>query len=364
VTSLGAQLVAEVEVEVLPPQASSWRPVDLSDAVNGVDVAPPVVLARTDGPRLLYAGRTHMAFGASESLKTWFAISAASSVLADGGRVLWVDFEDDERGIVARLKSLGVPVEAILERFTYLRPDEPLCDRYGSEVLGGLELLAVTESPFELAVVDGVTEAMTTEGLDPMSNTDAATWQRRLPKLLADRTSAAVLVIDHVPKSSDGPTRFSIGGQHKLASLTGAAFRFDVTRPLSRAVTDPVEASVNVTVTKDRPGHVRAHAVGDRVAIMAVTAYPDGGVTIQLQPPIGGPSTPDAALVMRIATFLDQYEGASKTTIETDVEGRAVAIRDALRWMAAPERAWVRIERVGQSHRHHLTDDGRKELLS
>jgi len=68
------------------------------------------------------------------------------------------------------------------------------------------------------------------------------------------------------------------------------------------------------------------------------------------------------SLVRRIAEYLADYEGSSKKAIEENVTGKAAAIRDALRWMAAEERSWVRIEKVGQAHYHHLTDAGREML--
>ena len=88
---------------------SSWRPVDLTDALAGVDIPAPTMLARTDGIRLVYAGRTHVFAGESESCKSWAAQIGCSQVMGEGGDVLWIDFEDDERGVVARLLALMVP---------------------------------------------------------------------------------------------------------------------------------------------------------------------------------------------------------------------------------------------------------------
>jgi hypothetical protein len=76
-----------------------------------------------------------------------------------------------------------------------------------------------------------------------------------------------------------------------------------------------------------------------------------------------GPGTepaPDLGLCRRIADYLSMYEGATKKTIEDDIDGRAERVRGALRWMAEEPRVWVRVERVGQAHRHYLTDEGRE----
>jgi hypothetical protein len=343
-------------------ERSSWAPVDLTDALTGVDVPGPTMLARSDGVRLIYAGRTHQFAGESESCKTWAALLCVAQVLGQGGEVLWVDFEDDDRGIVSRLLSLSVPKRAIAERFTYIRPDEPLCNRYGVATAGNAAFgQALAARRYELAVVDGVTEAMTTEGLDLMSNADIATWSRRVPKRITSETGAAVIVIDHVTKSTEGRGRFAIGGQHKLAGLTGAAYTFDVLKRLSRAVGgEPVSGSVKITVTKDRPGHVRGNAKGDTIGVLELTSYPDGGLVVNIVPAGEASTVPDIELLTRIGHHLATYDGASKTRIENDVDGKTDRIRSALGWMV--DNGWVRVDKVGASHRHFLTDVGRQEL--
>lgn len=350
-------------LSTIDDERSSWTPVDLTDALAGIDVPPPTLLARTDNACLLYAGRIHQFAGESESCKTWAALAAVAAVLMTGGTVLWVDFEDDANGIVARLRSLMVPVEAIEARFTYLRPEEPLAARDGRATAGGVDFGAVVNRSYTLAIVDGVTEAMTTEGLELMSNTDVAVWSRRVPKRIAKATGAAVVVIDHVTKNAETRGRYALGGGHKLAGLTGAAYRFDIIRRIKRATSEPVTGAVMITITKDRPGHVRAHSDEERAGVLELTSYPDGGMTITIIPPGGADSAPDSGLINRIVDHLERYDGSTKNGIMADVEGKQEAIRAALKWMAAPERLWISIERVGQSHRHSLTDKGREELL-
>jgi hypothetical protein len=49
--------------------------------------------------------------------------------------------------------------------------------------------------------------------------------------------------------------RFALGGQHKLAGLTGAAYKFTTAKFFTRATgTEPVVGRVIITVEKDRPG--------------------------------------------------------------------------------------------------------------
>ena len=74
----------------------------------------------------------------------------------------------------------------IAARFVYLRPEEPLRGRDGNWTGGAVDLADVLASrPWTLIVVDGVTEALSVEGLDLNSNADVAEWSRLLPKRCA-----------------------------------------------------------------------------------------------------------------------------------------------------------------------------------
>lgn len=338
---------------------TTWRPVDLTAALAGEDIPPPDLLHRTDKVPLLYRGKTHWFQGESESCKTWAAGLAACEVLTGGGDVLWIDFEDDDRTIVNRLRGLGASPDAIRGHLTYVRPDEPLGDaraRVSPAEMDLRDLLAART--FDLAVVDGVTEAMLTEGLELKDNSDIAAFMRRLPRRLAD-TGAAVVAIDHVTKDRESQGRYALGGQHKLAGLTGAAYRFDVVRPFARpAGAEPSNGVVTITVKKDRPGYVRARATSERVGTLTLAAYPDGGISAAVEPPDKDPA-PDTGLCRRIVDHLLVYEGATLRSIEGAVEGKTPSIRAALKWMTEPPQGWVRVEKRGQAHQHYLTDEGR-----
>jgi AAA domain len=339
---------------------TSWAPVDLTDALAGADIEPPELWERTDGVRLIYRARVHWFQGESETCKSWAAQQVVVDELAQGHDVLYIDFEDDDRGVVARLRALGADVEAIGEHLVYLRPDEPLQDRQG-RFNGALDLFPLLEArSFTLAVIDGVTEAMTTEGLGLLDNTEIAQWMRRLPRRIASR-GTAVICLDHLPKSTEAQGRYAIGGQHKLAGLSGAAYKFVTLRPLGRALgADPVEGAVTITVMKDRPGWVRGRAPEGRVGTLELTAWPDGGVTTRLVPPTEELPA-DMIVCRRVLAYLADYDGSSLRALQ-EIRGDNNAIRDAARWMAAPERGWVRIEQKGRAHLHWLTDSGREQL--
>jgi hypothetical protein len=201
---------------------------------------------------------------------------------------------------------------------------------------------------------------MVAEGLDLMSNADIARWMRRVPKAIAARTGAAVVCLDHLPKNRENHGRFALGGQHKLAGVTGASYRFEAVTPFGRAVTEEVTGQVRIVVTKDRPGHVRTIANADGVvATMELTSYPDGAVRARFTAG-DTDATPDLSLVFKVLEYVAMYPGATKRAIHDEVTGKATAVARATQYAVAQK--WLAVTRVGQAHRHDLTDAGRAEL--
>lgn len=235
---------------------TTWAPIDLGPILAGDEFEPPpAMLRRADQAGLLYAGKVHSFAGEPESGKTWLALAACVEAIEAGQHVVYLDFEDQASVIVGNLRKLGATDEAILARFGYLRPDEPLTKAARTD----LER-ALSSAP-TLAVVDGVTEAMTLLGLDILSNRDVARFMEEIPRPLT-RSGAAVILIDHVVKAKDGRGRWAIGAQHKLAGIDGAGYSFEILRPFGRGL----EGIARIHVTKDRPGFVRQSATGGKVA--------------------------------------------------------------------------------------------------
>lgn len=256
---------------------SSWQPVDLGPILDG-EWTPehPDLMPRNDGQGLLYRGRVHSFHGESESAKSLIAQAESARVLTAGGTVAYLDFESDAASVTARLLGLGAPPQAIRDRFTYIHPDESVSASQAATE-GWRDLLGST---VDLVVVDGVTDAMSVLGFnggDP--NADATGFIRRFCKRLADRTGAAVVIIDHVTKSSEGRGRFAIGGQAKMAGLTGAAYIVEPgpTPPMPGRV-----GSVVLRIAKDRPGGIRPHCsvrhrAGDRTQEAATITFDSTG---------------------------------------------------------------------------------------
>lgn len=232
-------------------ERSTWRAVDLSTVLSGAWLPPqPTVGRRSDGIGLFYPGKLHTVASESEAGKTWLLLAAAFEEIRKGNTVLYIDFEDDEAGVVGRLLTLQLDPQLIRERFIYLRPNEPL--GFGRN-LDQLRNIVQTHRP-TLAVIDGVTEAMTLHGLNPNDNADIAAFGRILPRRLS-KVGAATVCLDHLPKAADNHGRYAIGGVHKLNGIDGAAFLLECKDPFGEGLAG---RSV-IRIAKDRPGQLRKH---------------------------------------------------------------------------------------------------------
>ena len=249
------QLVAEAEAqeEVSAKAMGGWQPVNLTSHADGThEPEPATILERSDGAGLLYPGKVHAFNGEPESGKSMLAQWAVALELTWGFKVLVLDYESDAATYVERLMAMGVSRTAITQRLTYLNPE--VDPTKNPAALAAMDALLASKS-FSLAILDGVTEALALAGADTNSGDDYTLWHKMVPRRIA-KAGAAVVVVDHVTKSSDSRGRFAIGSQAKLATLTGAAYLVDVKRPLGRGVI----GELSLKVAKDRPGYVRGMA--------------------------------------------------------------------------------------------------------
>ncbi|MEX1140985.1 MAG: AAA family ATPase [Thermoleophilaceae bacterium] len=323
--------------------ATSWEPVPLGPILDGdARIPEPDQLDRSDGPCLLYRGKVHQVVAEPEAGKGWLVCRASRDALAAGETVLYIDFEDEAGTLVERSVALGTDPQAIRERFVYIRPDEPLAGPTRQHLDAALERKPA------LVVIDGVTEAMTLHGLDLSDNRDIARWLELLPRP-AQRSGAAVVLVDHVVKDREARGRYAIGGQHKLAGID-VAYGLDAVEPFGRGR----DGLVKVAVHKDRPGHVRTYAEGNQIALMRLHSDPDtGAVAVTLNPPDAtgdeGEFRP-TVLMERISQAVEVNPGLVTRDIRA-LSGKATALDQALRLLVAE--GFVSVERKGQAHHHH-----------
>jgi hypothetical protein len=326
---------------------SSWKPIDLDAALGGSDrEQPPDRLRRSDGVALLYAGKLHSIFSEPEGCKGWLSLAAIAEYLVAGEHTTLIDFEDSARVVVERLRSLAVPDETIRTRFHYVRPEEPFDE-------GGQLALAPALAASALVVFDGVTEALALDGVDPNSNAEVARWLARLPRRIASR-GAAVVLLDHVVKDREARGRFAIGAQVKL-SATDVAYRLEVVEPFARGRT----GLVKVKVTKDRPGHIRQHAEGDRIADLHLSSN-GSAVTASLEPPGTGAPLRPTGQMERVSRAIEQDPGLSKRAIRAAVSGRNDVIDLALELLVVEGHVEARPD--GRATAHYLLKAFRERM--
>jgi hypothetical protein len=333
-------------------ETSSWLPVDMQPVLDGQDCRPvPTMGRRSDGLRLLYPGKEHSISSEPECGKTWWVLLQVLSVLQDGGRVVYIDFEDDQYVIGGRLISMGGRAFMGPGQFRYVRPDTAPPD----EAVG--RLCAFDDGVADLVVLDGVTEGMGLMGLDIVSNRDITAWRSVAKKAM--RLGAAVLSTDHETKSKDTRGRFAIGGGHKLAGLNGVMFKMENVRPLNSASSDGL---TRVYFTKDRNGRLRENATTndkvqpqDGLTHLGDLRYNHETQRWDFYPPKPAKEDAPGAVprdhrerVAKIEEWLKANPaGGPKIRIKAAIGGRGTLADQAVEWMLADGR--LKETKVGNS---------------
>lgn len=230
--------------------ADSWKRQQIADLFDEEQQEPEVGAFDLDdtsnGGHLFYAGKVNEIHGPSESGKSMVLLAVAAQEMRAGRNVAMVDYEDDGKSIVNRLRWVfGLTRELIEQHFYYFNPETPLGDEGLEELKGAADA--------SLFIIDAVTEAMSVEGLDGRNENEVAAWYNLLPKKVA-AWGPAVVVVDHTP--IDSPQR-QIGSQHKKSGITGVSYTAEPVFPFTRGG----KGMLRLRVAKDRPGGVRAAAL-------------------------------------------------------------------------------------------------------
>jgi hypothetical protein len=310
-------------------EADDWAGHDLLELATAMrdgtyQPITPTILQVEGSTPLLYDNRINGFFGDPTSGKTWLAECAAVEVLRNGGRVLWIDYEDNPRGTVERLVLSFELTDDELARFDYRNPT--------SGIGRGLETLAAETLEYRLAVVDSTGEAMAAGGVNGNDDDAAANWFRMLKQLHALPGQPAILVIDHTPKDPNAPKLSPIASQRKKAAITGALYRVDTVIPFAKGKS----GLVKLTTAKDRNGNRPTGDVACEVDMTAANVngydvlHPTFRLTESQQLAAQGKPWRPTVLMERISQWLELYPGATRTSVETSVEGNGKALRDAM----------------------------------
>ena len=326
-------------------EPTTWEPIDLGPYLRG-DVQrpePSIGFARSDGQKLIYPGREHAVLGETESGKTWFADACAAVELRLGHRVVYVHYEEGDPGsTIERLRLLGVDDATIGSGLRFHGPSRPVRAEWLQQML---------DPPPTLVVHDGVNEAMALHGAEIKDVGGAAEFRRRLVKpFLA--VGAATLACDHLPMGADGSRRDAYGSVHKGNALDGARIMLENVEPFGRGM----RGRSNVFVTKDRPGHLRAHGKPTRTAgktFMGTLVVDDTGspdfISFYAPPrdeeraPESNPSAELAAIVYDLIVEMPDRKVTSVRKLNAALRGAGhqfsdSKVRDALDDLVAAQR--------------------------
>ncbi len=330
----------------------SWADVDLGPFLDGTwRPLEPTMLPRSDGLCLLYPGRTHSIHGESESGKTWVALAECARLVRAGYHVKMIDFESDAGSVSHRMLELNCTPAQLGEFFHYSAPEV----KPGSDTLEYAEWERLFRGRFALVVIDGVTDALGLWSLKTTDNDDWTAFNRAFPKRLARETGAAVLMVDHVTKSTDGRGRFAIGGQAKMNTITGAAFVVDVLAPMGRVV----RGVLAIGLAKDKGGYLRGRAGAfDRNRIQPLSEFildasvPSMGLLVAVNTPPEPDGERQEDNTAKIVSYVTQYPGQSQSVIARETGIRPADVIPILR--ALESSGSLVIERIGQKHAQTL----------
>jgi hypothetical protein len=316
-------LVPDLDADHVEEQRerSTWYPKPL-DLTGEIEEPSPEFLSRNDGHRLFYRGKINALLGESESGKTWVALLAVKQALDVQQKVIYLDFEDSGKGILARLRSMGIE-DAKFANFTYANPDQNLALDERIDLLDALR-----EINPELIIVDGVNAAMTLLNLELTSNRDATFFSQQLLKPLA-ASGACVVTIDHVPKSKDNRGNYAIGAQAKRADINGCAIAVEVTLPFGKGM----NGELQLKVTKDRPGAVRENSKEAKFAgTVSLRSSREGNVVMVIESPqMTGDKTRPTHLMEQVSRTLEGSQmPLSKNAVEKEIKGKAEWVRIAI----------------------------------
>lgn len=242
---------AQEAVDPIEPDEQDGPPYsDVAAFLAGGKPEPvrPALLRRTDGTALFYAGKVNVLYGDPECGKSWIAYAAVAERLADSGRAVIIDVDHNGMAeIVGRLVLLGAS-EAALSDLALFRLYEP----EDGEALLAAVVDARSLRP-DVAVVDSIGELLPMLGKSSNSPDDFSIANRMVLTALAG-SGAAVIAIDHMPKSPEARQQGQTGTMAKKRTVNGCALEVR----LNRTFAPGRGGAAGLSIGKDRPGGLRS----------------------------------------------------------------------------------------------------------
>lgn len=232
--------------------ASGWEPTNLADVP---ELSEPSVLLLPGGGALLTPGFLHGFHGRAESGKTRLLYLGVVEQVRLGNAALIIDYEMGPVQARESLIGLGLSPEQLRDQVVFIAPEMPLDERARVAVEAAVE---ATGRPLTLAIIDSVSESMTSLGLSDDNTNDVSAWLQALPRWIVQTwPTCAEAHIDHLAKHAAN-TLDPIGSQRKRAGVD-VQYLVSAEQPFSRER----DGYSLVTVSKHRAG---TFARGSRVA--------------------------------------------------------------------------------------------------
>jgi len=335
-----SEAIKLVEQEDRPPTKSPF--VDISTYLDGTaELTKPTIGEVLPDRFLFYAGAINEVHGEPSVGKTNILLAAAGPVLAKGGSVFFLDPEDSPARIIPRALALGLDREAMRTRFYYLQDPAPedyaIAHEWAEQVRP------------ELVLLDGLAEALAREGLDENTPADILTFFRDRIRPFTE-IGGAVVVADHVTKSSETRGRWARGSGAKMGRYNGASYEL----VLGESYTPTKPGHVQLKVSKDRNGGVGP--IGAKVIELRFTPADNGSTeTTWSEPPAPEDFRP-TTIMAKIEEHLRIYREAGKRDLR-DL-GNHSAVDQALKLMLAEEKVVLR--KNGNRHIFSLPSEAGK----
>jgi len=234
----------------------------------GLDPERPSVGEFSPGKFLFYAGRLNEIHGEPGTGKSNIGAVASILTLAKDQQVLCIDPEDSATSAIRRLVSFGCSHDVIIKGFRHTG-----CPT--SEDYSRLHAWAERNKP-ALVLVDGLAEALAADGLSEDKPDEFLKYCRdRLQPFTA--AGAAVLLADHVVKSTESRGRWSRGTGAKMGRYDGVSYSVE----LGKGYSPSVPGFVRLRISKDRNGGIGV--IGQEVAEIHFEPKGEGTTSVKVK---------------------------------------------------------------------------------
>lgn len=228
--------------------------VDVAEVFAGGAIMPePNILPFIDDSCLFYGGEFNLVFGDTESGKTWLCLAAVAATIVGGdGRAAVIDLDHNgARSLLNRLEMLGATRQTLSDRECF-RLAEPETDAELRDLVADL----IAFEP-DVVVLDSLGEVMPLFRANSNSADDFTVVHSTVIKPLT-KAGAAVLVVDHLPKSAESRRHGPTGTGAKTRAVGGIAVRVSA----ENAFRPGVGGAAKLELYKDRHGGVREQVSG------------------------------------------------------------------------------------------------------